>query len=84
LFAQLLRATLAIVDGKPSSTLWNQLEQTWATVADRCFEDQEPLQADISLLFSLARFTRNAVAGVPQNQVEALSVLSASFIFISL
>jgi hypothetical protein len=53
---------------------WDGLYRLWRTLTQRCLDAPHPAQHDLDVLSLAARFTRNLVAGVPANQVAALSV----------
>lgn len=71
------------VDAGRKKELWDGLYRLWQTLTRRCLEASQPDQSDITLLCSMARFTRNLVAGIPENQVAALSVLLPCCIVVS-
>jgi hypothetical protein len=54
--------------------LWEGLYRLWRTLTQRCLDAPHPAQHDLDVLSLTARFTRNLVAGVPENQVAALLV----------
>ena len=58
--------------GQQPTPLWERLDFAWKTFTQRITKAKDVKDEDIETLLSVARFTRNLVAGVAENQEEAL------------
>lgn len=59
--------------GQQPTPLWQRLDLAWKTFTERVTKAEHLESGDIQTLLTLARFTRNLVAGVAENQVEAFN-----------
>ena len=82
--AELARdATLRETIVQPPLLIWESLRETWKTLSNRDIDVLLEDSSQTEQTVCVARFTRNLVAGTPDNQREVLYVLRfGRFLFI--